>query len=183
MKRSLLIALCVVFCSSMAFAQAGSIGVFADPGATVCEAPDMPGLLTLYVVHNWTPGSTASQWKMDMGSTVLTFLGETYPFPTVIGNTQVGISIAYGGCFTGPILLATINFFANGISPICSYITVVPDPLAPSGNIEVVDCAVPAAKSFGTGGQFIINPDPSTGCTCAWPVQESTWGGVKALYQ
>jgi hypothetical protein len=34
---------------------------------------------------------------------------------------------------------------------------------------------------IGTGGQLIVNPAP--GCQCSVPVEETTWGQVKALYQ
>ncbi|MCK4776515.1 MAG: hypothetical protein KAT30_17080, partial [Candidatus Krumholzibacteria bacterium] len=75
-----------------------------------------------------------------------------------------------------------IDYFAQGLSPPCSYIQVVADPLAydPPG-IQVADCAFPPNVVNATGGDVVVNPDAS--CMCNIPVEETTWGKVKALYR
>jgi hypothetical protein len=181
MKRSMLIALCLLFGASMAFAQAGSVGVFADAAGTNCNLVDAGGLVQVHVVHAYSTGATASQFLFDISATAWTHLGDTWDFTTVIGTSITGVSVAYGGCFSGPIHLGTINFFGS-IVPACTIVSVVPDPAAPSGNIEAVDCALPdPGKMFPTGGSAIVNSDGT--CDCLIPVQDTTWGGVKALYQ
>ncbi len=181
MKKALLLTVVLLLSSSLVFAQGGSIGVFADPGATVCNASDMaPGLLPIYVVHVLTLGSTASQFKVDLPPT-LTFLGEINNFPVSIGTFLAGVSISYQSCLVGNINLGSINTFTNGLSAPCTFISVVPDPTAiPPGSVWTVDCTPSGNLVAATGGQMIINPDPS--CDCQTPANDSSWGQIKALY-
>lgn len=176
MKRSVLIAFMLVLSASMVFAQAGSVGVFADVAATDCNFVDAGGLVTVQIVHVYTPGATASQFKLEAPAG-WTHLGDTWNFATVIGSSVVGVSVAYGACFVGPIALGAINFFGGNLAP-CTLFSIVPDPASLSGEIEAVDCE--SFKVFPTGGSGIVNPDGT--CSCTTPVQETTWGGVKALY-
>jgi hypothetical protein len=184
MKRSFLYALCLVLCAGTAIAQPnlGSIDVFSDPVYASCDFTDDGGLITVYVlVTNSIDGTTAAQWMMNIPS-AWSLLGQTSPFQTVIGDPLSGIAVAYGQCLTGDFLILTINFLGDGGSPPCSFISIVPDPTAPSGQIEIVDCrADPEKWPFALLGQGIVNDDGTCGCTT--PIQESTWGRVKALYQ
>ena len=186
-KRSLLIAFCLVLCASTAFAQRGlgSIDVFTDLTSFSCDFTDTGGLLQVHVfVTHANDGTTAAQWMMKIPS-AWTYLGTTSPFQTVIGDPLNGISIAYGQCLTGDFLIATVNFLGDGGSPVCSHIRIVPDPTAPSGLIEIVDCQTEPEKwLFYPLGVGVVNGDAR--CPCGgwpWPVQETTWGKVKALYQ
>jgi hypothetical protein len=180
MKRSVLIAIALISIASLAFAQAGSIGLFADPGGTACTFTDTGSLVQVYYFHLNVPGATASQWRLDLGGLPWVHLGDTMNFPTVIGTSIGGISIGYGGCFPAPIALGVSNFFGS-VAPTCSMISIVADPASLSGEIEGVDCGTPALKVFPTGGSGYVNADAS--CECNIPVEETTWGGVKALYQ
>jgi hypothetical protein len=181
MKKLLLISLALVLCASTAFGQAGTIGLFVDnPGFVQCTFVDAaPALVPIYAVHHITPGATASQWMVvPMGGWNCTYTGEIIHVPVSIGNTQSGLSASYGGCLSAPILMATINYFCMGVSPTCAYLEVVPDPAAPTGTIEVVDCSF--VKLIGSGGVIYANNDGS--CDCYDPVKSTSWGGVKALY-
>jgi hypothetical protein len=169
----------------MAFAQTGSIGLFADVGATNCDVYDVvPGLVIVYVVHVYTPGATAAQFKVDhlsWGAGTLTYLAEFATPPYIpIGNSQTGITIAYGSCQPSPNMIMTIQYFGSALTPPCSYIQVVPDPAANPPGILVAECTPPSLK-VATGGDVVVNPDPT--CFCNIPVEETTWGQVKALYQ
>ena len=180
MKRSMLIAFCLLFGASMVFAQAGAVGVFSDAGGTNCNMVDAGGLVQVYINHVYTTGATASQFMLQP-PVGWTHLGDMWNFSTVIGSSILGVSVAYGGCFSGPIALGVVNFFGAS-SPSCTIISIVADPAAPSGLIEGVDCALPdPGKFFPTGGSAVINPDGT--CDCSIPVRDTTWGGVKALYQ
>jgi hypothetical protein len=92
------------------------------------------------------------------------------------------VSIGYGSCRVGSIHVQTMNFFAMGNTPPCCHYWVRPDPAAPSNQVEVVDCN--NSLLYATGGLGFINPGP--GCTCGYPcpvpVEETTWGRVKAVY-
>jgi len=163
--------------ASLAFAQAGSIRIASDATGADCNLVDAGGLVTVHLLHVDAPGATASQFRLDVSATGWMHLGDTWNFATVIGTSTLGVSVAYGGCFPGPIALGAINFFGTNAAP-CTMINIVEDPEALSGNIEAVDCE--SFKVFPTGGAGIVNSDGT--CDCSTPVQETTWGGVKALY-
>ena len=183
MKRSMLIALSLLVVASMAFAQdPGSIMIFSDAGYTDCNIADAgPALTPIYLVHMYTTAATASQWMLDPGAcNSMVWTGTANAFPTTIGDVFTGVSVAYGGCIGGaPILLVTVNYFAQGLTAPCCYMQIVADPTTTSGLIEVVDCN--SNRLFATGGAAIINSTQD--CFCDSPVNESTWGGIKALYQ
>lgn len=184
MKRLLLLATVLVCLSSLAFAQAnpGSVGIFSDQLGTDCNITDgSVGLFSVYIVHVVTNGSTASQWLMeaDPGFTAQ-YVGETSPFQTAIGDTQNGISVAYGSCLAGPFLVATVNYFGQGTSTACALLSIVADPVAPSGQVEIVDCSF-VKHLAPKGGQARVNPDGT--CQCNVATQTSSWGGIKALYK
>ena len=186
MKRSLLIAFVLLFGANIVTAQPpGSIGLFVDPGGTICDVYDqLPGLVTVYVVHMYTPGATGSRFMVNHWSwgAALIHLGETVTPPYIgIGSYTTGITIGYNACVPSPNMIMKLDFFGNGISATCSYIQVVPDPLAVPPGIYVMGCTAPLNWAPATGGDVVVNPDPS--CMCDIPVQETTWGRVKALYQ
>jgi hypothetical protein len=157
----------------------GSIGIFADNAGTDCNLVDSGSLIVVYVLHVHTDGATASQFRIDISGTGWTWLGDNWGY-TVIGNSMVGVSYGYGTCMSGPIHLGSVNFLGTNVAP-CTHISVAADPMALSGKIEGVDCSTPELKTFPTGGQVVVNATPE--CLCNVPVQEMTWGGVKALYR
>ena len=181
MKKTLSLTLVLMLSASMAFAQAGSIGIFSDPGGSSCNLLDTaPGLLNLYVVHALTPAATASQWAAPQPACMVgaSYLSDTGIFPVTIGNSQTGVAVGYGACLSSPIHCLTINFFGSGLSQACCYYGVVPDPSLPSGDIEVVDCDKNLLVATGGGG--ILNPDAT--CQCDVPAQDTTWGKVKSIF-
>jgi hypothetical protein len=179
MKRLLLIALCFVCASSMAFAQwPGSIGAFGDAGATDCNITDTGSLVEVHIVHVYAIDVAASEFMLDVSATNWTHMGDTWDFDVYIGTPLTGASVAYEDCLDGPIHLVTVNFWGTS-APSCTYIRIVPDPLAVTGEIEAVDCDY--NRIFPTGGRAIVNVNDN--CRCCVPVEETTWGGVKALYR
>lgn len=180
MKRVLLLVLIVLCTSVVATARdPGSIGIFDDPSAADCDGEDTGSLVTLYLFHVFTDGATASQFKLDVSNTDWLHLGDNWIFTTWDGTSIDGVSVEYGACLSGPIHLATIHFFGSNEPP-CTYVGIVPHPDSPSGRIEGFDCA--ETRFFPTGGQFIVNPVYYY-CGCWVPVQQTTWGGIKALYE
>jgi hypothetical protein len=170
-------------CASMAFAQAGGIGIYVDtPAYTSCSFTDAAAaLVPTYVVHKLCPGATASQFMVvPGGGWNCTFTGEIIAVPTSIGSSLAGLSAAYGGCLASDILISTINWFCAGTSPACAYLEVVPDPAAPTGTIEVVDCAF--IKHVGVGSMLFVNPGAGCGRACGLPTSETSWGQIKSIY-
>ena len=183
MKKMVLLAVAVLFTASLAFAQGGSLGVFSDNMGTSCNLTDTPGgtLKQYFVVHVAHAGMTGAQFRAKMPTcmTGATYLSDTNVFSVVIGNTQTGYAAGYGACRPAPVHVVTINVFVGGTTPACCYWIVDGDPAVPSGEIEVSDCTF--TTLFATGGVGIINP--TTGCNCDVPSEETTWGSVKALYE
>jgi len=148
--------------ASAVFAQGGALCLFSDPDGNECSINDPgPGLVTVYVVHTQTAGASASRFSAPQPScaTGWTYIADTSPFPVVIGNSQTGVAVAYGGCLTGPIHVLTINYFTAGTVVDCPY-EVLPEPGV--GHIEVVDCA--ENLLVAEGGTTFINS--SLPCVC-----------------
>lgn len=182
MKRLLLFTLAVVCCAGLAHAQAGDIAAVTDAAGTSCLITDGGSLVAVYFVHTGHPGATASQWKLDLNGIGWTHLGDQINFPTVIGTTVGGISIGYGNCLDPPVAIGFANFFGSSAAA-CSAIRIRPDPASLSGEIEAVDCGTPAVKVFPRGVGAWVNSDGSCDCTSPpLPVDNATWGQIKALY-
>ena len=200
MKKILLLALGIVFSASLAFGQAGYIGLFSDAAHTNCNLTinDVEGFKRVYVYHMLAAGTTASMFGIK--TTGLTgdidnecdMTGITNQFTLVIGDPffeppydtdNAGVAYSYGSCITtGLIYLARINFYCMGITipPTCSMLEVVAAPDAPTGTIEVVGCA--DDKMIGNGFRMMINPDGTCICGIVVPTQDSSWGKIKSLY-
>ena len=164
--------------------DAGVIGVFSDVQATNCNVNDRaPGVITLYVVHVLTAGATASQFGAPVPScmTGAVYLGETTPFPVVLGNTQGhdGVVIGYGGCRSGTIHLLTLVIMGQGTSQNCCEFPVVAAPSLPSGRIEVPDCNY--EMTYAAGAAAVVNPTPACACGSV-RAEDMTWGHIKAIY-
>lgn len=191
MRRTLSLLLVLSLLPAAAFGQPGTIQIFGDPAGTQCEIMDTaPGLFSLYVVHVFTPGATAAQFSAPkpwcMADAI--YLSDTAVYAVTLGNSQSGVAIGYGACVPSPNHILTMNFFAQGTTlPCCCYYT-SPDPLVPSGEIEVVDCANEVLYAFRAPA--VINFNHS--CLC-WdlpdgcingpvPIEDTTWGQVKSIY-
>jgi len=199
-KALLLAIVCVSFAAGSAWGQAGYIGIFPDKIGSDCALRDSPiGLNLYFIVHVNTAGAAACRFSAPKPqcSTAM-WLSDTGQFPVTIGNSQTGVSVGYGVCRSSPIHVLTINFFTIGTTPPCCYYWTCPDPLADSGEIEVVDCNQNLLTT--TGGAGIINS--TVNCPCNWcasmacveeiyrtssncfgvPVESATWGRVKDAY-
>jgi len=97
-----------------------------------------------------------------------------------MGTTQTGVIIPYGTCRRGLILATTMNFFGYGTSePCCSY-PVLGHPYFDPDNPSMVDCANHAYSAQGLMG--VVNGNATCPCGYPVPVEETSWGRVKALY-
>lgn len=152
------------------------------------------GFQPLYLVaHNWNMFVAAVDYQVSLPvSGALLFISETFPvlpgsppgyltLPAVpFGNSTSGMAVAYNLPRSGfsPLLITTITTLWTGLCD-CSQgpqaIVVGPYPgvgkTAPSG------VRWPDIEEFAAVGM--------TSLLCPGPVstQETTWGGVKALYR
>jgi hypothetical protein len=183
MNRVLLLFAFLVLSTSSIFAQIpGSIGIFADPAGMDSYIEDQtPGLVNAYVVHVFSSGATASQFKVTWSADMLmSYLAEKVTDPYIgIGTATSGIAIAYGLCIASPNMILTISFFAQGLSGECAEFRVVEDPATSPPGIYVTDCADPPHLLNSTGGLAYVNPGPA----CTNKVENSTWGNIKSLFR
>jgi hypothetical protein len=161
---------------------AGAIGVFGNPEATACNLFDRaPGLMTFYIVHVLTAEASASEFAAPVPScmTGAVYLGESSPFGVVIGNSQTGVSIGYGSCRSGPILLLTVRLFVQGLSEPCCLYPVVPDPNYWEPGIWMIDCDRHMLEA--TSAYAVVNPTGACQCSSV-KTEEATWGKIKSMY-
>ncbi len=189
MKRMLLTVLCVTVLASPAFAQWGNIAVFEDDQGLSCSITDnVSGLKHVFILHvNNQQGVKGSAFMIQetAGSTLQWLSATPLGTPTflVIGDAHAapGIIVAYAQCIATPSFpILDCSYFAAGTSAACSRIQIVPAPNTAQGEVLVIDCS-DAEQVQPQNGQAIINEDGT--CMCNVPVQESTWGKVKALYR
>jgi hypothetical protein len=156
MKRLLLAGVVLALAADLALAQAGSVCLFSDPQGTNCTISDPAvGLIQVYVFHMNAPGVRAVEFTAPVPAcmTNAVYLGEAYPWPLVIGNTQTGVSIGYADCLSSPIHVCTISLFGVGQSQTdCPY-TVLPHPM--SGTVSMTDCD--NNLLVGSGGTTFVN--------------------------
>jgi hypothetical protein len=184
MKRVVLLTFAVV-AMTFVLAQAqgvGSVGIFSDAGATSCNIDDdAVNPKNVYIVNvNATGGSKGCLFALDMDPTIT--LSYVFDFSSFlkIGDALNGVSVAYGGCLTGDILALTVVFNSAGTSPACGLMSIVPDPTQGGGQVILSDCATQNVAIGPVAGQARVNADGT--CLCNVPVQESSWGKIKALY-
>ncbi len=183
-RRSLLITLCCIVCASVASAQTPNVTVYFDEGLqnqwSMCPAAPIGTVAQdLYVVANnlgiWMNGI---EYQI-LYPLQLMFLGDHMVGDAIsIGNSSVGIGIAFPtprNAFTQAVVqTATVLWMCDNCGPENknTQITVVPYPGQPS--IRAVEW--PNLEIHIAVGM--------TSLICDWsPIQETTWGRVKALYQ
>jgi len=177
--------------------------IFSDLGASDCAFTDRgPGVIQVHVFHMYTAGAKGSRFRLNVDGFGWTHLGDLPDFAETSGSTIDGSVICYQSCLTGNFKLLTANFFGSGLVPACSRIKV---DAYPGGGVEALDCAWNVVNPGA--GEGIINSDGSCDCTmcrpgvetlcaiklapeetipsrfCATsPVDQSTWGIIKSLY-
>jgi len=188
MRGMILLGVILVLAGSLATpvrGQAGRINLFVDSLYSKCWHYEEYGTydVHVYVVHQNTPGATGCRFKLKPSGSAFgwTYMSETSPY-TVTGNTRTGITVDYGACLASDILITTILYLKNAGSGYCTTLTPVADPAAASGAIEVYDCN--GNVLAGTGQPLLINPRDNCSVWCnVLPVDDTTWGRVKALYE
>jgi hypothetical protein len=123
-----------------------------------------------------TTGATGAEFSAPLPNCVTgaTYLSDEPVFPIVIGNSQTGVSIAFGSCRSGDAVhVLTINYMMAGLTETCCHYRVLPLPNSRfPGQITLSDCDFEAQT--GQGGALLIsrssattvdNPDPPDGAT------------------
>ena len=141
----------------------------------ICD--NSPGPLSIYIVYDSPQDAQGVEfWAPRPSCFTATYLSDTRPFEVTVGNSQAGVSIAFGSCRQSPVHVLTVNYFAWGTTPAdCQYRT-LPNPA--TGGIWMWDCPGNVI-SLRDGGNFINPPEGDCGTV---PVETSTWGAIKSLF-
>ena len=165
MKKVLLLMVACLMVSSVA--MAGHIGVYSDPTGSSCSlAPGQNFGVT--VIEKFSLGSTGVRFGINFGGNI--YLAKTTPF-TPVGDLPGDLSLAYGQCLNGSIVLATL--FTQLIAGTLQVV-----PAQAFANIIYTDCNF--GEYPGTGGTAYVG---TTGNCNEVATESSTWGQVKALYR
>ena len=188
MKKILLLVMGVVMLMSVnAVAQnVGAIMLYTDPAGTTCNLTTDPAVpVTVYVFHSFHTGVSASRFMIENKGTNWLYLFESpQGGAQPIGDTNAGASFAYPSCQASDYNFVNVTYQAVGAAGVCSSLEVVPDPASLSGTIEATDCSFPFPLKFtADGSNLTVNcPDLPLQCGRIVPVESTSWGRVKALY-
>jgi hypothetical protein len=178
-----------VLVAGLVSAQPGRIQVSANQALTSCDIVDAPGLVSVFIYHINTSGATGSQFIVEKtGGAGITYLSETVTAPylkigTCAGPTATGCAIAYGQCLTGPFLILTLSYIGSGTSAPCGGFAILADPSADPPGLYVTDCQGIPNLLIGLGSTASIANDGSCPCPPIVPVEDTSWGQIKAIYQ
>jgi len=174
---------CVCFVGLVSVvAHSDTIGLYNDAGGSNCNITDgaFP-IKSVYVVHIPSGGVTASDWAAPKPAcwTNAVYLSDTEPFENP-GNSQTGKTVGYGSCITHAIHILTINYFVQGSSPPCCLYPLLGHPYDDPDHPMVADCNNQGHPAQG----LVATINGNATCPCGYPVpvEETTWGRVKALY-
>ena len=182
----------VLICAvTISFSQAqGRIDLVADPGGVSCNILDTaPGLVRVHMLVTQRLGVTAVQFAAPKPACWVgaTWLLDEIAFGVPIGDSQnnlpYGLAIGFGACLDSPIYLGAIVYLTQGQALPCCYYPVVktedtypeiPTPVMVTCDFEIDGIA---------GGHAIVNAQPGCSCDEPVPVEQTTWGAMKALYE
>ena len=176
--RSIMVALTVLtVCTGMAWAQTPTVRVYFDSQLTA-ESKDCPGgggVDSMFVVAQDFGNFIAGVELAIMFPPSMTWIADTNKPPASIGNSVTGISIGFPlpqNAF-GKLEVYTVIFNWNCSGCVVTDGAVVVSPHPITGFVR--------ATQWPTL-QF-INATGMTGLVCPTvPVEDTTWGRVKALY-
>lgn len=168
MKKVLLLMVAVLMVSSVAMAD--HFGVYADNSGASCSlAAGFQSGTTAAVIEKFSAGTTGSRFKVTLpaGSSFFSF---STPF-TPIGTLTSDLSLGYGLCLNGSVVLGNIIAIMNPGSG-----QVLPADLFT--NIIYTNCEF--AELPATGGTYYVG---GSGNCNEIATEPTTWGQVKALYR
>jgi len=147
------------------------IGIYSDPEGKNCNLLDQgPGQCKYYVVLYAPQGARGAEFRVPTPTCATISLVEEKLSDAVdvaIGNSQTGISVAFGDCLYGVVPLLELTYSCWGTTGSCCEWPVLANPS--SGMLQIVDCAFQLQPA--TGLVSVINPDNT--CPCGAPVIET----------
>jgi len=173
--------------------QPGEIVLYMDTygnGNWLCWYDDAyytTELRRVYVMHEGTGGATGSRFRLEESSHLGFAYGLAMSAYTVTGRGDLeGLTVEYGVCLEGNILIAEVIYSTFYESTPCSFIAPVAHAEVQSGEIEVTLCdgtvAVAGARPLTVNPRDWFDYQCVPWCTDPIPVEPTTWGRIKALY-
>lgn len=167
MRRTLLLVLAAISISSIA--RADQIGIYSDASASSCVlAAGVNNTATL--VHKFSSGATGSRFRVDFsGAPGSAYYSFNTSFTTV-GSLNDDISIGYGQCLSGSIVLGTmVSMLSSGQL----YVRTGSN----ASSVLYTNCQF--AEIAASGGQASIGNNQCM----ASGTESATWGEIKSLYR
>jgi hypothetical protein len=188
MKKVLVVVCAVAFClgAASADAQVPYVQPYFDELQTVTildECPTDPAGRLYIVAHNWGIFMSAIEYRIEYAPEI-TFLGDFIDEANIlsIGSSPTGIALAWknspGVAFTS-LRLQEVSVFYTCTACEVTNITVTvkkhpdSDPTQPDYLVRALDFN--QNEYWGIGMVAVICPTV--------PVEETTWGGIKAQYK
>jgi hypothetical protein len=169
MKKILLLMVGVLMMANVAMAD--HLGFYADGSGASCSLASGNHFsgTTGCVVHKFATGATASRFSVQFpaGSGIFGFSTQYQ----ANGNVTVDVSVAYGQCLSGSILVGCI---VGSLTPGNGAV------LPAQGFASILYANCDFTELPATGGLFYVDGSGPCGEVATEP---STWGQVKALYR
>ena len=165
-------------------AHADTIGLYADIGGTNCNIELQPNLTYIHVIHV-TDGAMGCKFMAPRPEclTGAIFVCDQVVVPPPAcgcGDSQTGMTFEYGFCRSGAIEIMRMVYRRGlDMDPCCAY-PLLPYPDSPGGQLLVTDCESNEVPAIG----LVATVQGDSSCPCGYPVpvEETTWGSVKALF-
>ena len=171
----------------------GILALSTQPDVTcVSLFDDFPAIRTVYVIHTLNFGSTASRFRVEPGPGLnVTYMSESHPFASTIGDAVGGVSVCYGGaCIVGDQVVLSITYMTYGTSTSCAKLLLKPHPSAIT--VEAMSCGQTPLRTFvqdlyarpgcGCPDPRVVAGAPTVFDCTPVSVSQTTWGAIKALY-
>lgn len=186
-SAALLLSLCLAQTAEAQYPRppgGGRIDIYTDEAGLECQlTDDVTRVVELHFYHYEPGGPAGAQFRAVIPEcwTGAVWAGDDFVWDLVIGHSQGDwVSMVYQGCAsTNPVYLGWITIIAQGMSqPCCVY--PVTGPEFNLGDVLTLECS--GIELSSTGGSVVINPDETCECMGTVPVEQTSWGAIKAQY-
>lgn len=142
----------------------------------------------LHFIQVAPEGVATVEFGVDMTGIVgWNYIDSNVNWPTYVGDFNSEIAISFESCQEGNIYLGYAVYLTQSpATPPCTHIQIIghsiyfPNFFAP----VTARCADPYPMPLETGsGYAVVNPLVGCHCVDVVPVEESSWGQIKSLYQ
>jgi len=172
----------------------GLVGLYADAAGTDCRLEDRAvGLVEVHIIAHAVPGLNAIQFAAPIPEcwTGASWVADESPWELVLGNTQDpvgGIAMTFRGlyCDQSTFYLGKIVVSGQGTGQTCCVYPILKatgDTFPEISTPITVLCGDDTHAHGITPMSGTVNRDSSCACMITLPVEETSWGRLKSLYE